>query len=135
MGLSEFFIASVTSEDGMETLAQRFLSAAIKLGRPPDHCVAFVPGSLAGITAAHNCTMKARMHYTIFCHLRLPLLGITTAHHCTMKARTCTALFPVTCTCHCSASPRPPTALEKRACILHSFLRPVICACHCLLCC
>ena len=60
MGLSEFFIATVTSEDGMETVAQRFLSAAIKLGRPPDHCVTFVPGSLAGITAAHNCTMKAR---------------------------------------------------------------------------
>ena len=60
MGLSEFFIATVAAEDGMETIAQRFLSAAIKLGRPPDHCVTFVPGSLAGITAAHNCTMKAR---------------------------------------------------------------------------
>ena len=60
MGLSEFFSAAVTSEDGMETVSQRFLSAAIKLGRPPDHCVTFVPGSLAGVTAAHNCTMKAR---------------------------------------------------------------------------
>ena len=60
MGLSEFFIATVSSEDGMETVAQRFLGAAIKLGRPPDHCVTFVPGSLAGVTAAHNCTMKVR---------------------------------------------------------------------------
>lgn len=57
MGLERFFHAEVTAEDGMETLAQRYLSAAIKLARPPRSCVVFdaTPG---GITAAHNCTMK-----------------------------------------------------------------------------
>ncbi|CAL5219752.1 g1652 [Coccomyxa viridis] len=58
LGLLEFFIAMVTAEDGMETKSQRFLSAAIKMGRPPNHCVVF-DSCLAGITAAHNCTMKA----------------------------------------------------------------------------
>jgi len=57
LGLLEFFIATVTAEDGMETKSQRFLSAAIKLGRPPNHCVVF-DSCLAGVTAAHNCTMK-----------------------------------------------------------------------------
>jgi beta-phosphoglucomutase-like phosphatase (HAD superfamily) len=59
MGLRGFFRAEVTAEDGMETLAQRLLSAAIKLGRPPDHCVVFET-SPVGVCAAHNCTMKAR---------------------------------------------------------------------------
>ena len=58
LGLLEFFIATVTAEDGMETKSQRFLSAAIKMGRPPNHCVVF-DSCLAGVTAAHNCTMKA----------------------------------------------------------------------------
>lgn len=56
--LSQFFQAFVTAEDGMDTISQRFLSASIKLGRPPNQCVVF-DGSPAGITAAHNCTMKA----------------------------------------------------------------------------
>ena len=50
-------MALVTSEDGMETKSQNLLSAAIKLGRPPSQCVAF-ESSPAGLTAAHNCTMK-----------------------------------------------------------------------------
>ncbi|EIE24734.1 HAD-like protein, partial [Coccomyxa subellipsoidea C-169] len=58
MGILEFFVASVTSEDGMETLSQRFLCSAIKLARPPNQCVVFT-SSLAGLTAAHNCTSKA----------------------------------------------------------------------------
>eukprot|EP00891_Asterochloris_glomerata_P006619 jgi/Astpho2/6619/Aster-04985 len=58
MGLSGAFKALVTSEDGMETKSQNLLSAAIKLGRPPSQCVAF-ESSPAGLTAAHNCTMKA----------------------------------------------------------------------------
>ena len=60
LGLLEFFIAVVTAEDGMETKSQRFLSAAIKLGRPPNHCVVF-DSCLAGVTAAHNCTMKVTL--------------------------------------------------------------------------
>ena len=58
----EFFIATVTAEDGMETKSQRFLSAAIKMGRPPNHCVVF-DSCLAGVTAAHNCTMKASLAF------------------------------------------------------------------------
>ncbi len=57
MGLSEFFTAAVTAEDGMETWSQRFLCSAIKLARPPNQCVVFT-SSLAGLTAAHNCTSK-----------------------------------------------------------------------------
>ena len=57
--LGHFFQAFVTAEDGMDTISQRFLSASIKLGRPPNQCVVF-DGSPAGITAAHNCTMKVR---------------------------------------------------------------------------
>ena len=60
MGLRGFFCAEVTAEDGMETLAQRLLSAAIKLARPPDHCVVFET-SPVGVCAAHNCTMKVRV--------------------------------------------------------------------------
>ncbi|KAL3162902.1 hypothetical protein ABBQ32_009347 [Trebouxia sp. C0010 RCD-2024] len=56
--LGNFFQAYVTAEDGMDTISQRFLSASIKLGRPPNQCVVF-ESSPAGITAAHNCTMKA----------------------------------------------------------------------------
>lgn len=56
-GLGHFFQAYVTAEDGMDTISQRFLSASIKLGRPPNQCVVF-ESSPAGITAAHNCTMK-----------------------------------------------------------------------------
>lgn len=59
MQLWDFFQAQVTAEDGMETPAQCFLSAALKLGRPPNKCVVF-DSSPAGVTAAHNCTMKVR---------------------------------------------------------------------------
>lgn len=59
LDLSQFFQAYVTAEDGMDTISQRFLSASIKLGRPPNQCVVF-ESSPAGITAAHNCTMKVR---------------------------------------------------------------------------
>jgi len=54
--LGHFFQAFVTAEDGMDTISQRFLSASIN---PPNQCVVF-DGSPAGITAAHNCTMKVR---------------------------------------------------------------------------
>jgi beta-phosphoglucomutase-like phosphatase (HAD superfamily) len=57
MGLQQYFQAYVTAEDGMETISQRFLSASIKLARPPNQCVVFESGP-PGITAAHNCTMK-----------------------------------------------------------------------------
>lgn len=58
LGLERRFQSLVCAEDGMDTTSQRFLSAAIKLGRPPKQCVAFVP-DLNSIAAAHNCSMRA----------------------------------------------------------------------------
>lgn len=48
----------VTAEDGAESLAQSLLAGALKLGRPPNACCAFV-ASPAGIAAAHNASMRA----------------------------------------------------------------------------
>lgn len=42
----------------MESIAHRFLSAAVKLDRKPSKCVVFEDDP-RGITAAHNCTMMA----------------------------------------------------------------------------
>ncbi|KAF6143122.1 hypothetical protein GIB67_041190 [Kingdonia uniflora] len=58
MGLKKYFQAIVTEEDGMESIAHRFLSAAVKLDRKPSKCVVFEDDP-RGITAAHNCTMMA----------------------------------------------------------------------------
>ncbi|XP_044507413.1 uncharacterized protein LOC123226910 isoform X2 [Mangifera indica] len=58
MGLLKYFQAIVSEEDGMESIAHRFLSAAIKLDRKPSKCVVFEDNPRA-ITAAHNCTMMA----------------------------------------------------------------------------
>ncbi|PIA58045.1 hypothetical protein AQUCO_00500163v1 [Aquilegia coerulea] len=58
MGLNKYFQAIVTKEDGMDSIAHRFLSAAVKLDRKPSKCVVF-EDDLRGITAAHNCTMMA----------------------------------------------------------------------------
>ncbi|KAL8096777.1 5-amino-6-(5-phospho-D-ribitylamino)uracil phosphatase, chloroplastic isoform X2 [Apium graveolens] len=58
MGLYKYFQAIVTEEDGMESMAHRFLSAAVKLDRKPSMCVVFEDDP-RGIAAAHNCTMKA----------------------------------------------------------------------------
>jgi beta-phosphoglucomutase-like phosphatase (HAD superfamily) len=58
MNLSGVFQATVTAEDGMETRSQQLLSAAIKLGRPPKQCVAFV-SDIEGIAAAHNTSLRA----------------------------------------------------------------------------
>lgn len=58
MGLCNYFQAIVADEDGMESIAQRFLSAAVKLERPPSKCVVFEDDP-RGIAAAHNCTMVA----------------------------------------------------------------------------
>ncbi|XP_077236932.1 haloacid dehalogenase-like hydrolase (HAD) superfamily protein isoform X2 [Tasmannia lanceolata] len=58
MGLKKYFQAVVTEEDGMESIAHRFLSAAVKLDRKPSKCVVFEDDP-RGITAAHNCTMMA----------------------------------------------------------------------------
>ncbi|KAJ3693794.1 hypothetical protein LUZ60_009274 [Juncus effusus] len=58
MGLKKYFQAIVTEEDGMESMAHRFLSAAVKLDRKPSKCVVFEDDP-RGITAAHNCTMMA----------------------------------------------------------------------------
>ncbi|GMH32602.1 hypothetical protein BSKO_00436 [Bryopsis sp. KO-2023] len=58
MGLDSYFQSDVTFEDDMETIAQKLLSASMKLGRPPNQCVAFA-SSPKDVAAAHNCTMKA----------------------------------------------------------------------------
>ncbi|KAM7491862.1 hypothetical protein LguiA_034783 [Lonicera macranthoides] len=58
LGLKKYFQAIVTEEDGMESIAHRFLSAAVKLDRKPSKCVVFEDDP-RGITAAHNCTMMA----------------------------------------------------------------------------
>jgi hypothetical protein len=58
LGLSHCFQVAVTAEDGMLERSQEFLSAAIKLERPPNKCVAFVADE-QGIAAAHNATVKA----------------------------------------------------------------------------
>ncbi|MED6112465.1 hypothetical protein PIB30_061965 [Stylosanthes scabra] len=58
MGLNKYFQAVVTEEDGMESIAHRFLSAAVKLDRKPSKCVVFEDDP-RGVTAAHNCTMMA----------------------------------------------------------------------------
>ncbi|WOL04603.1 hypothetical protein Cni_G13325 [Canna indica] len=58
MGLTKYFQAFVSEEDGMESIAHRFLSAALKLDRKPSKCIVFEDDP-RGITAAHNCTMMA----------------------------------------------------------------------------
>ncbi|MED6197750.1 hypothetical protein PIB30_059560 [Stylosanthes scabra] len=58
MGLNKYFQAVVTEEDGMESIAHRLLSAAVKLDRKPSKCVVFEDDP-RGVTAAHNCTMMA----------------------------------------------------------------------------
>ncbi|XP_004500547.1 5-amino-6-(5-phospho-D-ribitylamino)uracil phosphatase, chloroplastic [Cicer arietinum] len=58
MGLNKYFQAIVSEEDGMESIAHRFLSAAVKLDRKPSKCVVFEDDP-RGVTAAHNCTMMA----------------------------------------------------------------------------
>ena len=56
--LEQYFTALVTAEEDMETIAQKYLTAAIKVNRPPKQCVAFT-STPASIAAAHNCTMKS----------------------------------------------------------------------------
>ncbi|GBF94240.1 hypothetical protein Rsub_06510 [Raphidocelis subcapitata] len=58
MALHDHFSAMVTAEDEFETVSQRLLSASLKLARPPCMCVA-IDSTPEGVTAAHNCSMKA----------------------------------------------------------------------------
>ncbi|KAA3453501.1 Haloacid dehalogenase-like hydrolase (HAD) superfamily protein [Gossypium australe] len=58
IGLKKYFQAIISEEDGMESIAHRFLSAAVKLDRKPSKCIVFEDDP-RGITAAHNCTMMA----------------------------------------------------------------------------
>ncbi|KAL8172338.1 hypothetical protein V2J09_024142 [Rumex salicifolius] len=58
MGIKKYFQAFVTEEDDMDSMAHRFLSAAVKLDRKPSKCVVFEDDP-RGVTAAHNCTMMA----------------------------------------------------------------------------
>jgi beta-phosphoglucomutase-like phosphatase (HAD superfamily) len=57
LSVRQYFGALVTADDDMETIAQRYLSAAIKLNRPPNQCVVFA-ATPAQCAAAHNCTMR-----------------------------------------------------------------------------
>lgn len=58
LAIKHYFTATVTADDDMETKAQKYLSAAIKLKRPPNQCVVFACDNKS-IVAAHNATMKA----------------------------------------------------------------------------
>lgn len=58
LSLRRYFTDMVTADDDMETRSQQFLSAAIKIGRPPNQCVVFASDHSA-VAAAHNCTMRA----------------------------------------------------------------------------
>ncbi|KAI3981191.1 hypothetical protein MKX01_016326 [Papaver californicum] len=58
LGLRKYFQAIVTEEDGMESVAHKFLSAAVKLDSKPSRCVVFEDDP-RGIVAAHNRTMMA----------------------------------------------------------------------------
>ncbi|KAG9158583.1 hypothetical protein Leryth_025901 [Lithospermum erythrorhizon] len=69
MGISKYFQAFVTEEDGMESIAHRFLSASVKLDRKPSKCVVFEDDP-KGVAAAHNCTMMA-----------IALIGAHPAYH------------------------------------------------------
>ena len=114
LGLGQFFQAYVTAEDGMDTISQRFLSASIKLGRPPNQCVVF-ESSPAGITAAHNCTMKvwSSLHSCLrFCLCKqgqcitaFSNSGVVLAQCCCMAAQ---ATFSMCC------MPVPSNSYEMR---------------------
>ncbi|KAJ4845481.1 hypothetical protein Tsubulata_039072 [Turnera subulata] len=54
MKLKKYFQAIVAEEDGMESMAHKFLSASVKLDRKPSKCVVFEDDP-RGIAAAHNC--------------------------------------------------------------------------------
>ncbi|GLI71252.1 hypothetical protein VaNZ11_016375 [Volvox africanus] len=58
MHLHDHFQVLVTAEDELESTAQRFLSAALQMRRPPNMCAVF-GATPEAVTAAHNCTMKA----------------------------------------------------------------------------
>ena len=89
----------------METVSQRFLSAAIKLVRPPNHCVVFaadptaITGAALGATRAlgpapcHACLLPAPLSppLPLIAPLTSPLrpsqpTPSAAAHNCTMKA-------------------------------------------------
>ena len=58
MTLHDHFTVMVTAEDEFDNISQRLLSAAMKLNRAPNMCV-YYDSCPQGVTAAHNCTMKA----------------------------------------------------------------------------
>ncbi|EFJ47472.1 hypothetical protein VOLCADRAFT_61265 [Volvox carteri f. nagariensis] len=58
MHLHDHFQVLVTAEDELESTAQRYLSAALQMQRPPNMCAVF-GATPEAVTAAHNCTMKA----------------------------------------------------------------------------
>ena len=57
-GLTQYFEACVTAEDGCETPEQSYLVGSIKLRRPPQRCVVFEDDP-RGVAAAHETSAKA----------------------------------------------------------------------------
>lgn len=53
MGIEHYFRAYVTAEDDVETREQMYLTACLKLQRPPNHCCVF-DNDPDGISAAHD---------------------------------------------------------------------------------
>ncbi|EKX36564.1 hypothetical protein GUITHDRAFT_165694 [Guillardia theta CCMP2712] len=57
MGISQYSIAMVTAEDDCDTRAQMYLSAALKLNRPPQFCVIF-DDDPESISSAHDISAQ-----------------------------------------------------------------------------
>jgi hypothetical protein len=96
------FDVDVTAEDGMETISESLLSAAIKLGRPPNKCVAFssCPQGTCAIARVRifwgDCVLSGGVSVKVV-QLHFAAVAITlthtsvfavvvAAHNCTMKA-------------------------------------------------
>ena len=57
LGLDEYFTETVSAEDGAEGSQQWFLTAALKIRRPPQKCVAY-EDSPTGVILAHDALMR-----------------------------------------------------------------------------
>lgn len=96
MAITDFFIADVCFEDGMDTLAQSYLSASMKLQRPPNQCVVFTNSPKVGHTATlveskldtgvSSCYASQIFFIFKLARFMWPYVqGIAAAHNCTMK--------------------------------------------------
>lgn len=92
MCLHDYFTVMVSAEDDLETLSQRLLGASLKLARPPNMCVFFDAGP-RGITAAHNCTMKAVAVQGAFRTYQLQAADVTVSRLCDLTVYNIRRLF------------------------------------------